>query len=298
MIAIARRIDPTLLIEARAACGSLGLATEEWGGGIPRTPPWIVIAAVDPGERRIPEAVCGLLEASPGVRAILCINEPLVRPRVVLGDGRVILLGPPLDRIRLAGVLRAAVGEDMPQVAAATRFEALRRTYWVASIRGTASPALAIDEQRGVTVAIGPEAALDAAGRTMISAALDDVGREAELAEIVGSEGAVLHLTEEASEWLVYWPRPEHPLWLCSHHRIPPCWSLAGAFASSSRRLVRIAACPGDQLVAGWAPGALPPDVFASVIEVVLEGGAVTFAAVSALASRFSTLGGVVIEAR
>jgi hypothetical protein len=297
MIVIARRIDPTLLIEARAACGSLGLATEEWGGGIPRTPPRIVIAAVDPGERRIPEAVCGLLEASPGVRAILCINEPLVRPRVVLGDGRVILLGPPLDRIRLAGVLRAAVGEDVPPFAAATRFEALRRTYWVASIRGTASPALAIDEQCGVTVAIGPELALDAAART-ICAARDDASHEADLAELVGSEGAVLHLTEEAGDWLIYWPRPEHPLWLCSHHRIPRCWSLAGAFAGASRKLVRIAASPGDQLVAGWAPAALPPDVFASVIEVVLEGGAVTFAAVTALVSRFATLGGVVIEAR
>jgi hypothetical protein len=194
-------------------------------------------------------------------------------------------------------VLRTAVGDDAGQTTAVTRFEALRRTYWVASVRGTTSVPVAIDEQRGLTIAIGPAAALEPAGRTMI-AAHGDARHEAELAEILGTEGAVVHLTEEASEWVIYWPRADLPLWLCSHHRIPPRWNIGSAFATSTRRLVRVPAFPGDQLVAGWAPGALPADVFASVTEVVLEGGAVTFAAVSSLVSRFASLGGVVIEAR
>ena len=70
-----RKLAPTLLAEARAACSALGLVVEDWVGGIPRNVPQIVITSIDSGDRYLPEEICALLEASPGVRAVICATS-------------------------------------------------------------------------------------------------------------------------------------------------------------------------------------------------------------------------------
>jgi len=103
------RLPPILMLQAREACETLELTATEWARGVPPIAPRVVIAALDPGARRIPDDVMTLLEAAPALRLVLCAQEPLVKPRVVLGDGRVCVLSPPIERAHLVSVLREAV---------------------------------------------------------------------------------------------------------------------------------------------------------------------------------------------
>jgi hypothetical protein len=304
VIAIARRIEPTLLAEARAACASLGLATEEWGGGIPRTAPQLVLTGIDPGERRLPDDVYHLLEASPGVRAVLCVNEPLVRPRINLANGRVVLLAPPFDRVRLAGVLRSLLAVEpttiSPDERRGQRFEALRRAYWVAWARGAGTPAIAIDEQRGLTLVLGLAAARKAdAVVQLVNAIQPDAQRSAALAELLGTDSAMIHLDEAGGDWLFYWPT-ELPLWLCSAQRIPPRQSFGAGtpFAAAGRRFARIAAFPADQLVACWSSSRLAPSIFEELGDTILEGSPQTLATLAALTLQHPIASGLIVEAR
>jgi hypothetical protein len=129
----AHRLPPELLAEVRAACQALDLPTEEWTGGIPRNNPTVVVDSLSAGERRVNDELLGLLEASPGTRVLICAMEPLVKRRISLGDGRVVLLEPPTDRARLTEELRSALGREPPPTVTSTdrRFEVLRRTHWI-----------------------------------------------------------------------------------------------------------------------------------------------------------------------
>lgn len=298
-----RRIPPTLLIEVRAACKALNLRTEEWNGGIPRTPPLVVITALEPGERRLPEDLCGLLEASPGVRAFVCANEPLVKPRIALGSGRVVLLAPPIDRVRLIALLRAASGEEAggpAPNAAARRFEALRRRYWVAWSRGESGSSVGLDERDGLLVALCPPAAMSKIVNVM-NENVSDVVRSKRLVETVGIDVGIVHLIEDAAEWLIYWPRRDCPLWICSQQRLPVQWDAATAFAASGPMLMRLSAFPGDQIVGGWSPpttAAANAELFAPLRGVMLEGGSETITALSSLTERVGSMAGMVVELR
>lgn len=301
------RLPAALLAGARAACAELGLAVEEWSGGIPRRPPIALVDAVEPGARRLPPDLLGLFEATPGLRAVLCAEEPLVKPHVSLAEGRVTLLAPPVDHRRLVATLRAVLWRTpaAPSTAAGAvagaprRFEALRRAHWLAWSGGEAAPALALDEDHGATLVIGPGAARAAALAGAIATDdADDLRCEARLAAAAGDDTAVVHLAEHAAEWRVYWPAGDRPLWFCSPHRLPPRWDASAAILDGGRRWLRWSAYPGDLLVAGWAAAALPDDAFAPLLEVVDAGGVDTLAGLAGVAARHPGLGAVVVEVR
>src|SRR5882672_109740 len=176
------RLSSALLTEVRAACRTARLAADDWEGGTPRAVPSLVITALEPGERRLPSDVVTVMDTAPGIRAIVCASEPLVKPRISLAGGRVVLLGPPIDRFRLAAVMRAALGEDLfgPAGHGGERFEVLRRLYWVAWVRGQRSSPVNLDEQRGLTVSFGTPEALTGIARLVAS----DLADEAELAAL------------------------------------------------------------------------------------------------------------------
>ncbi len=295
-----QRIPPPLLAEVRAACAALGLVVEEWAGGIPRTSPMLVITALEAGERRLPDELCQLIDASPGIRALVCASEPLVKPRISLGSGRVVLLAPPVDRVRLIAVLRATIGADERspvREAGSRRFELLRRQYWVAWARGADGTTVNLNEQSGLTVAIGPSGIVGPVTRTL-NENISEAKRADKLVERLGNSGAVVHLLEDAAEWLIYWPAPQCPIWISSPQRLPTRWSAAKALGAAGQNLIRVPAFPGDQIVGAWSPDAVVDDVFGPVREGLLEGGPETLANLATATDRMSSLTGVVVELR
>lgn len=295
-VAIAvRRMSSALLAEVRAACNTARLATEDWEGGIPRTVPSLVVTALEPGERQLPADVVTLMATAPAIRAIVCASEPLVKPRISLAHGRVVLLGPPIDRFRLAAVIRAAIGEDLPGSASygGERFEVMRRLYWVAWARGRRSSRVNLDEQSGLTVSFGtPEALVRIAH--LVDGGLAD---EAEL-QALGGDGGFVHLADDCTQWIMYWPDLGRPLWLCSPHRLPGCWEIQHAMAASSDKLVRLTAFPGDQVMAAWAADKLADDDFAALKHVAREGGSETIGGLATLIEAQPSLASAVVEVR
>jgi hypothetical protein len=299
------RLPASALLEAREACKSLGLATTDWVGGmsgvtVPSVAPVAVIGGLDHGARRIPEELIALLDAFAGLQLVLCAQEPLVKPRVILDNGRVCVLGPPISRAQIAAALRTAARPPPPPVDApvSRRFEVLRRSHWIAWARGHTGPAISLHEERGATVVIG-DASHD---RTAIAEAMasdqSDADRESVLGTVAGAAG-VAHLTPDASEWVMYWPVDHCALWLCSPHRFPARWDAArGIAAVAHRRLLRVPAFPGDQLVAAWSTAPLPPDALAPVEHVTADGGCETIVGLDDVAAHHAHVTGLVMEVR
>lgn len=293
------RLPPAVVSDVREACKELALEVVDWVQGIPRVTPRVMVCGLELGERRIPEDVMALLEATPTLALVLCAKEPLVKPRVVLQDGRVTALSPPIDRTELMSVLRAAM---LPAAAPQTvegygdhRFEALRRTHWVAWTRGRAAPAISLHEQRGATIVLGDGTYDRPAIADAMASSQSDADREASLGVLAGAS-AVAHLTPDANEWVVYWPQTQCPLWIYSPNRLPTRWNAARSLAATDgRRLLRLSAFPGDQLVAAW----LPSDAGAVTLDdVLVERGPETLVGLNALASREDRVTGLVMEVR
>ena len=296
------RLLPNVLLQAREACKALDLAARDWVRGIPHVAPRVVIAGLDEGARRIPGDVMTLLEATPALRLVLCAQEPLVRPRVVLGDGRVCVVCPPIDRAQLVTALREAVLPPVPppprEALTTRRFEVLRRSHWIAWTRGRAGPAIALHEQHGATVVLGG-AARDPSGIAgAMTATHSDADREAALSVLAGESG-VAHLSHDAREWLMYWPADRGQLWLYSPHRLPACWNaVRGIAAVASRRLLRIAAFPDDQLVAAWSDVPSADHALAPIRGILIDGGSETLVGLDDIAGRHDHITGLVMEVR
>jgi hypothetical protein len=258
----------------------------------------VVITSIEVGDRRIPEDVCSLLEATPGVRAVVCAAEPLIKPRIDLADGRVTLLSPPIDRARLVAVLRAVLDVPTPMTTpdASHRFEVLRRGYWIAWTRGGESPNLQLDESNGLTLVIGTGDIKDV--RRCITAELGDAELSAELAGMLGPDQAAIHLSSDTAEWRIYWPRRDAPLWMCSPKRMPTRWQIQARLGT--QRFARVSGFPQDQLVLGWSATSIAEGDarFVGVEGVVAEGGPATIGALSALTAEHAAFAGAVVEVR
>jgi hypothetical protein len=294
------RLPASTVLEARQACRLLGLTASDWVSGIPRTPALALISGLDHGVRRIPDDLVALLEATPALRLMLCVQEPLVDRRVVIGDGRVSVLGPPTDRTHIGAALRAALLPPPPSSERHDdrRFEVLRRSHWIAWARGRSGPVISLHEQRGTTLVIGGASHNRAAIAEVMSSTQVDEDRESALGVLAGAAG-VAHLTNTATEWVVYWPVDHCPLWIYSPNRIPTRWNAArGISAVANRRLMRLPAFPEDQLVAAWSDGPSSEDALAPIEHLMEEGGSETIVGLEDIASRNDHLTGVVVEVR
>jgi hypothetical protein len=292
-------LSASALLEARGACQTLGLATADWTRGTPGGAPFAVIGGLDHGARRIPDELVALLEAIPGLQLVLCAQEPLVQPRVVIGDGRVCVLGPPIGRANIIAALRAATAPARPlDSSAGRRFEVLRRSHWIAWARGSAGPAISLHEQRGATVVIGEGSQDRSAIADVMTSAQPDADREAALGALAGRAG-VAHLTHDAHEWVMYWPIDHGALWLYSPDRVPARWNAARGIANLvNRRLLRLPAFPADQLVAAWSEAPLANDPLSSVHELAAQGGSETIIGLDDLARHDPRVTALVMEVR
>jgi hypothetical protein len=217
----------------------------------------------------------------------------------VIGDGRVCILGPPIGRAHIVAALRAVIAPPPPPLDGATRrFEVLRRAHWTAWARGSAGPAISLHEQRGTTVVIGQVTEERAAIADVMTSLRLDAEREAALGALAGRAG-VAHLTHDASEWVMYWPIDDRPLWLYSPNRVPARWNAArGIAAVANRRMLRLPAFPADQLVAAWSEAALPGDPLAAIHHLAVEGGSETIVGLEEVAVANPHVTGVVMEVR
>jgi hypothetical protein len=298
------RLTASVARDAREACRALALEPVDWVLGVPRAVPVAVICGLDRGARRIPEDVLVLLEATPALRLVLCAQEPLIKPRVVIGDGRVCVLGPPIERGHIVAALRAVVARPPPPPTGAPhdrRFEVLRRSHWLAWARGRSGPAVSLHEQQGTTVVIGGPGHDPVATADAIAPDRSDADREAALAGLAGAVG-VAHLTHDADAWVIYWPFDRCPLWICSPNRLPARWNAARAIAAlgghRGPKLVRLPAFPHDQLVAGWSEAASAHAALAPIEHAMLEGGSETILGLDDLVGRDDQLTGLVMEVR
>jgi hypothetical protein len=292
-------LPASALLEAREACQTLGLATADWIRGTPRGAPFAVIGGLDHGARRIPDALVALLEAIPALQLVLCAQEPLVQPRVVIGEGRVCVLGPPIGRAHIIAALRAATAPARPlDRSAGRRFEVLRRSHWIAWARGSSGPAISLHEQRGATVVIGDGTQDRSAIADVMTSAQPDADREAALGALAGRAG-VAHLTHDANEWVMYWPIDHGALWLYSPNRVPARWNAARGIANvANRRMLRLPAFPADQLVAAWSEAPLASDPLSSVHQLAEQGGSETIIGLDDLAGHDPRFTALVMEVR
>jgi hypothetical protein len=296
-----QRLPANIVVFAREACKALELPAVDWVRGMPRVAPMAIVSGLEHGARRIPEDLVALLEVTPVLRLVLCAQEMLVKPRVVLGDGRVSVLSPPIDRAQLEAALRDTILPPVPPLRAtqlSRRFELLRRSHWIAWTRGRSGPAIALHEQRGATIVLGGAARDPSAVASVMISGANDADREAALGLMAGASG-VVHLNHDAREWVLYWPSSGCSLWICSPNRMPAQWNAARGIATvAHRRLLRLPAFPADQLVAAWSETPSADDPLASIRQIVSDGGSETIVALDDVAGRHDHVTGLVVEVR
>ncbi|MGE0869972.1 MAG: hypothetical protein AB7P03_15505 [Kofleriaceae bacterium] len=263
-VVVSTAIGAPLLAEIRRACDTLGVESveaRELGSPLPdRT--IAIVAALPPGERKIPADVAAAADGSDGVKILLCSGEPMVKPTASLHGGRVVLLAPPYDRRRLISCMRQITGRELgtDRTDRQDQGESLRTDWWLAWGRHP-KHAWRIEslESEDLTIVLKSGKPMPQL-TTRVAEVFRESGdreREAKLAEALGDGGAI-HLSPVVGEWIVFWPERRDGLWLCSPWRIPARWSLAGVVDANKQRLVRVAAYPGDVMMCAIAESSLP----------------------------------------
>jgi hypothetical protein len=281
VIASMAGLDAELAERLAEACAHAGATMVRWSDQASPPPGGLVLAALSPGERHIPDRLMTLARDRPAATLLLLCREALVRPSVTLQDGRVILVEAPFSVRRLASRIRVALAAGNPSRDSATR-ELQRPGHWVGLVSGPRFPAW-LDEGPGVTVVVGAAAPPHPGARLR---ELLDRGEEASgaLPALLGEGAGLVHLTPRRDEWVLFWPSAARPLWLCSTVRLPPCWDLGVTAQDSPGRCLRLPATGGDVVVAlpgdvgDWALGAASPGVPGGVsalelIEAAADGG-------------------------
>jgi hypothetical protein len=315
-------LDPELAAAVDEACARVAARVVSWGSHTAADSesgvPVVVLAALPPGERQIPERLLRLATSErPDASLLLLCREPLVRPTVSLRNGRVTLVEPPLTARRIAGRLRILFTDEatgpMPRGPVACS-EYQRPGYWVGALTDSSheDPSAWLDQRRGLTTLVFAGASPDAerVGRVgeLLARAGDAERLGVALAELLGDAG-LIHLGPRGDEWLFYWPRRERSLWLCSPQRLPACWDLAATAQECATGCFRVPAANGDVVmslpdeVAGWALGAARPGVPAhlrsELVDVVADGGpALLDEMESHLGTPLGPVFGLVVEAR
>lgn len=202
--------------------------------------PVAVLGVLASGERTVPEPGARLA-ASTGLPHLLLCHDELVDPVVELDDGRLLLLGAPLTRARLAERLRRLRPATAAPVPAAIPRHELRGPGWWASCLGR-PPALPRLVPEGILV-------LPAAGREHPALAGDGpiAERFARTARELG-DGGLVWLDPGERRWHLQAPRPGGVLVL-SPDRLPSRWRLP-----ADRRQHACRACASD-LVLAWSGG-------------------------------------------
>jgi hypothetical protein len=266
ILVMTARMDDGLRQLVTEACEHARVRPVFWDGATPQggvENPSLLIAALVPGERTIPQDVAFLVTRTFRSLPLLLLSpEPLVRNSVSLQGGRVTLLGHPLSREKISGRIRTALvghaesgfyplvgdGRSSPTV----RVREFRgREWWVAAIaRGPANGAG--DDLFPSVRKLGPHgfagllpldfaqplahATLDQAAEALVAALPSDQALTA-VADKVGNQAAGVWFAPSNSRWSFYCPQPDLTYWLLSPTRLPPRSRMNGASGAAWRHL-------------------------------------------------------------
>ena len=302
-----RDLDPLLqprLAQATAQA-ALILATWDGSGAPPEAAPALVIAALPRGERRLPAALTPLIDGLfPRTPLLLISSEPLVQPYVLLGGGRLTLLGPPLPTTLIAE--RCAAAARWRPDGGAGRPEQQDGRGWgtVLATGHGRLPQLAGGDGQGLTALLAGAAAGTGAElvRSVLPAlaAWDGQPGSDQLTRLLARQGdglgALIHLDAPGRRWLVAGGTAGGLFALYSPARLPTWYEFSPAGPGLYQGL---AAEAGDVLL---ACGPLPDDpaFTPAALAAAAAGGARALAGhLEAQAGRLdASLAGAVLEVR
>jgi len=247
----------------------------------------VIIGEVPVGVRAVPEDVIAAARGAVRAGVLLWTREAMVRP-VVPVQHNVVLVAP-VRRDHLVSAIEILLGPPAPS--RATSAQSLHRGWWSGWVVGEDTAFdVAQNERDGATLlqAAAPRAEL---ASSVLCRTAADAQRDALLRESFG-RSHLIHLAPGASHWFVQWSSAA-PLWLYSPLRIPARWSLSAAVAASGGGALRVAAFPGDVVVAA----AVSDDDAVRVLEQLASGAIDVFRTLCACV-RDKGQWGAVVEAR
>jgi hypothetical protein len=294
ILVMTARMEEPLRRLVTEACEHARVRPVFWDGVAPQDgslDPSLVVAALPPGERTVPQDVAVLVTKTfRSLPLLLLCGEPLVRNSVSLQGGRVTLLGEPLTREKISGRIRTAlvghaesgfyplVGDGRSSQAVRVR-EFRGRDWWVAAIaRGAVEgstadffPAvrklgphgfagvLPLDFERPL-----PASTLDEGADALVAALPTEQALSA-VSDKVGTSAAGVWFAPSNPRWSLYCPQAELNYWLLSPARLPPRFRMVGRNGSRWRHLP---ASSGDLIVICAMSAAAR-----SILELDISGG-------------------------
>src|SRR5689334_20026250 len=117
-------LDNALLDLLQDACVRAGAQPVQWriNDPMPAQAPAFLVAGLQQGERRIAAPLVKVVnEVAPGLPLLLVSREELVRPTVVVQDGRAVLMGPPLTQHHISERMAALLTDRSPSANEASR---------------------------------------------------------------------------------------------------------------------------------------------------------------------------------
>ncbi len=271
----AHRLPEAQLAEVKAAVVASRAAPSVWSGGQALGAPAgtrLVIAGLEPGERRVPDDLVELLtQRLPDAKLLLLSREPMVRHCISVQGGRVMLLAPPLSAQILSSRIRMILAaERLEDAASFTEGPDMRRElagphFWVGTVGraapggARAQPVLSLGEAEGITAILPtvPDLRLLDEELTQIRDVLRRSDAEPEpraLLEAVGPRAGILQLNAAGDDLFCYWPDPGLPLYIHSFQRLPELFALSRTVEQTGQPLFRLAVSPGDILIACTGP--------------------------------------------
>jgi hypothetical protein len=231
----------------------------------------VIVAGLPAGSRVVPsEAIEAAASADEGATLLLLADEPLTLPVVTLQRGKLVVASPTATTTRLEGLLSMLLGATSSAREPGIR-ERLGTRTWSAE-RGEISTVT----RRGMISAI---VALDGRPRpshdvlSRARAALS-ISSYAGVAEALGTGFGMIHFSPSPREWVVYWPRPDRPVWIHSPVRLPHVVELGRVAERTPERVVRMPARSGDVAL---AIGSSSDRSLAEVEKLMTDGGPATF---------------------
>ena len=290
---IDHHMDAELAQALAQAAEHCGISVQRWAPGDAtqsEVAPNLLLAALTHGARRLPAAVMHLAdEVYPGLPVVLFSDEPLVQPVITLHGGRLTLLGPPHDYLRIAPYLSAALAWRQtasgvepaadPLAAETWRCHELKRgrahAIWAVSDAGER---LNVSASIGLTAVLSPRALPDIEVERDLLPALEawhDQPESAHQQRLLSTRrssawSTLVHLDLDGGRWLLAAPEA-WPVRVISRQRLPAWWDLPAVAGDGAMRV--LAAEPGDVVLAS-APFPALPEFAPELLAAAAAGGA------------------------
>ena len=260
--------------QAEAEFRQIGGSESETESGTPS----LLISVLPNGQRNVPDEVAAFVNRRyPSLPVMLLCQEPIVGGSVTLKNGRLTLVGAPLDRANIGSRLRTALSPvphaanpvatiASPSVPADSPLvvREYRSPRWWASLIGPrAEPPTDPAEPTGVRLDseiagfscfFSSSQNSNENSRRQNQAAWNELLKSASGAPELPSGPdveitAVVQLDAEKLRWSLLCPFPVLSCWLISERRLPGLWNVSHSFQRGMARVHHMGAVSGDLLL-------------------------------------------------